>query len=213
MKILPETQLFVSGAYGIVNRPKRRDGDSNYVTVSGGLTGEFAPKTEGTVSIGYTIWDSESGNDADSVIGSLDLTYHFMPRLNFYASASYSIQDFADIDEADEDDFGGTGYDEELRDITSEYSRVTRLTFGTNYIPPGFQKKLSFNGNITYENRDYAEGDADEDKYYTVRSSLTYRIRKWLNVFARYVFRKRITDEELDSYDNNIVTLGLRLQY
>ncbi|MCK4851609.1 MAG: outer membrane beta-barrel protein [Candidatus Omnitrophica bacterium] len=218
MDFMPDTQLFLTGSHTVASRPKSRNNDVEYDNFSAGITGKIAPKTNVTVSAGYTMVDAETGDDTDSIDASLSLEYQLFPRLTFNASASRSIQDMAEQAETATEDTDDRPDSEWATDITSQYARVDRLFLGVSYFP-SLDERLSLRAGVSYNRSEYDSGR--EDKTYRFDLGAGYQLNEWLSLTGKYTFRKQISDiddsgdpsDDQGGYENNVYTLGLSAKF
>ena len=186
-ELTPKLDLSVGYQRGQIDvETSSQDATTNEFNV--GLRGELLPKLVGFFKVGYNQYEHDnSARDRASTSIDSNLTWtassKFTHRLNLYRNFDASAT--------------GTGTEE------------TRFKWSTFY---ALNSKLSFSGRAGYNIRDYLTSER-EDKLLTLGLNGTYRINRYWNVNAGYVFSNNDSNEAGFSYDDNIVTLAAALIY
>ena len=153
-----------------------------------GLRGELLPKLVGYFKVGYNQYENDNySRDTTSMSLDSNLTWtvsaKFTHGLNIYRNFDASAT--------------GTGTEE------------SKLNWSTSY---ALNNKVSLSGRAGYSIRDYLASER-EDKLLTLGLNGTYRINRYWNVNAGYVFSNNDSNRAGSSYDDNIVTFAASLTY
>ena len=162
--------------------------DATTDNINIGLRGELLPKLVGFFKVGYNQYDSDdAARDTASMSLDSNLTWtvsaKFTHRLNIHRNFDASAT--------------GTGTEE------------SKLNWSTSY---ALNNKVSLSGRAGYSIRDYLASER-KDKLLTLGLNGTYRINRYWNVNAGYVFSNNDSNNAGSSYDDNIVTFAASLTY
>lgn len=162
--------------------------DATTDNVNVGLRGELLPKLVGFFKVGYNQYEHDnSASDTASMSLDSNLTWtmnaKFTQRLNLNRNFDASAT--------------GTGTEE------------TKINWSTSYT---LNNKVSFTGRAGYSIRDYLSSDR-KDKLFTLGLNGSYRLNRYWNLNAGYVFSNNDSNRASSSYDNNIVTFAASLVY
>ncbi len=186
-ELTPKMGLSVGYVYGQIDvESAGQDATTNNFNV--GLRGELLPKLVGYFKVGYNQYEHDNAaRDTASMSLDSNLTWtvsaKFTHRLNIHRNFDASAT--------------GTGTEE------------SKLNWSTSY---ALNNKVSLSGRAGYSIRDYLASER-KDKLLTLGLNGTYRINRYWNLNAGYVFSNNDSNNAGSSYDDNIVTFAASLTY
>ena len=159
------------------------DSEDNLLSI--GARGEFTPKLNGQVRVGYNMREFDTGGDDDQVGVDASLNYALSSRTVYQLTIS--------------NDFGSAASGDSTKEFSVGVQGSTNLT-----------QQLSLNGGFSYRAIEYT---TREDDYFEGQIGLNYVYNQNLNFGASFVHRKN--DSTLGSLDfsNNVFSFGANVRY
>lgn len=188
----PKTQLLVEpvlATFDYTDPTNILDNDVTKLLV--GVTWEATAKTTGQVKVGWVDKDFDNAAVADSSSLGIDAKVIWEPKT--YSKVTTTIS--RDIYDASA--LGSFSY-ESLAARVDWVHDLTNLT--------------QMQAGLFYEDDDY-NGIVRSDQTYSAYLGISYALRRWLTVGARYDYESRDSSVVLNDYDDNRITIGVRSNF
>lgn len=214
-KFLPKTWGFVRYFYGKRDYDSYRDGttgsndaDNKWHKVNVGVTWDQGAKLGGEVNFGYqwktydnpASYSGQNYEDKNTWIAATQVNYKMTETTFFALSISRAIRE------------SGSNTNEYFTDTGIGFSvkqkLLTKLTAsaGVSYSRNEFNTRaLDYSGATLAEDR--------TDNNYNFNAGLDYAIQEWLGVGAGYAYKKKSSNSVNQEYEDNQVSLQLKLIY
>jgi hypothetical protein len=197
----PKTKFFMSYRHGMLSYQTGHTNDATFDNVDLGVTGNIAPKVQGTVKAGMQMrkYGEDIANakeDATTAQYSAQATWKPMEKTEVIAFAKRGNVE--------------TNYNE-ARFYTST---LTDLAFSREV------RKVKLGLGLSYEDVRYSEINVTSnhtkkriDENASVRLTADYNIQKWLVANAGYTYKDRSSNFDSFEYKDNIITVGLKAMF
>lgn len=194
-------KLDVSAGYryrrSLVDRPAvattwiSQDSDDHFFNV--GARGEFTPKLNGQVRVGYGVRNFDkvlAGQDDSQGLFSFSgaLTYVYSPKASFDFSMSNDFSNSA------------LGTSQEILSFRA----------GGKF---EFTPQWSAVAGLSYESTDYARPSTRNDDFFTGDVGVSYTFNENVSVYGSYVHRTNSSNENVYDLSSNVLSLGVSLRY
>ncbi len=194
----PKTSVLFSGRYGALDHDTGKKSDSDYFDILTGLRGQLTAKgtIEGKIGYRNQEYDNSAG-DFNSVI------FHVAFVENFTERDTLTI----DIDRTTHDTiYKGNAYFKSTL-VSGEYAH-------------GFTDKVTGTINGSYRLNKYPVATTEgtktvkrEDDFWTIGADLSYELPKWGEIALAYTYGQRASTFDTFDYDNNLVSLGVTVEF
>ncbi|OGR69923.1 MAG: hypothetical protein A2089_11255 [Elusimicrobia bacterium GWD2_63_28] len=198
----PKTKLFFAYRHGILNYEEGYVSDATHENMELGITGNIAPKVQGTVKAGVQIRKyDESLNSADDEI----TTGGYSAQAVWKPMEKTEVTLFAKRANVESNYGDSRFYTSTLTDlgITREIGKI-KAGIGMNYEGVLYSEK--------YDSTD-ATDKVRFDENASVRLTAEYSIQKWLKADFAYIYKDRSSNFDNFEYKDNMISLGLKATF
>ena len=158
-----------------------------------GARGEFTPKLNGQVRIGYGV------RNFDEVATGLDDS---QGQLSFMGALTYVYSPKASFDFSLSNDFSNSAYG------TSQ--EILSFRSGGRF---EFSPQWSAQAGLSYEQTSYAKPYDRDDDFISGDVGVVYTMNENVSVYATYIHRTNSSNEDVYDLDSNVLSLGVSLRY
>jgi hypothetical protein len=197
----PKTKLFMSYRHGMLSYQTGHANDATFDNVDLGITGNIAPKVQGTVKAGMQM--RKYGEDIANAKEDAT-TAQYSAQANWKPVEKTEVIVFAKRGNVETNYNEARFYTSTLTDIT-----ITRAV-----------RKVKLGLGLSYEDVRYSEINVTSnhtkkriDENASVRLTADYNIQKWLVANAGYTYKDRSSNFDSFEYKDNIITVGLKAMF
>lgn len=197
----PKTKLFLSYRHGMLSYQSGNTNDATFDNVDLGITGNIAPKVQGTVKAGMQMrkYDEDvAGSKEDAT------TAQYSAQANWKPVEKTEVILFAKRGNVETNYNEARFYTSTLTDLTiTRAVRKVKVGLGLSY------------EDVRYSDINISRGDTKEriDENASVRLTADYNIQKWLVANAGYTYKDRSSNFDQFEYKDNIITVGLKAMF
>jgi hypothetical protein len=161
-----------------------RDSDDQFFSV--GARGQFTPKLNGQVRVGWTEREFDAGGD-DSQLGvSADLIWFYSPKTTYRLTVT--------------NDFSNSAIG----------ASATELAVGLDGRFE-FNDVWSTNAVVSFSSEEYETGRVDD--FFVTNLALVYRLQENISLQGAYIFRKNSSNIATLDFTNNVMSFATSIRY
>jgi predicted porin len=158
-----------------------------------GARGEFTPKLNGQVRVGYGV------RNFDEVALGLDDS---QGMLSFMGALTYVYSPKASFDFSMSNDFSNSA--------TGTSQEILAFRAGGRF---EFTPQWSAQAGLSYESTDYARPSTRNDDFITGDVGVSYTFNENVSVYGSYVHRTNSSNDDVYDLESNVLSLGVSLRY
>lgn len=198
-KVQPKTRAFVSYRYGSLNYENSISNDATYNNIDLGLTGNIAPKVDGTVAVGmqarnYKNDRGTADNDITTMGYSAQAVWRALERTDVTVYGKR-----ANI----ESNYGASRfYTSTMFDI-GVTRQINKIKAGLGFAYEG----------VMYPEKTTLTSPKRNDENTSVRLTAMYNIQKWLSADAGFTYKNRNSNEKANEYNDKVFSVGIKAMF